>query len=102
MSGLRRAKELSRRSEFASGSGKSVSVIDLQNSFHCIETLSSKLKIAEDELRDKRDVVMLTRNRVEEAEKQVQECQNEKVSILEGRLVLWAKLQRPGILSSWC
>jgi len=49
--------------------------------FGYIESLSNKLKEAEDELRDKRDVVRLTRNQVEEAEKHVQKCQNEKVGI---------------------
>lgn len=60
--------------------------MEIQDLFHYIETLSSKLKEAEDELRDKKDVIKLTRNRVEEAEKQFQECQNEKVGILVRRM----------------
>ncbi|KAJ4333352.1 hypothetical protein N0V87_007643 [Didymella glomerata] len=50
----------------------------VEDLFEYIETLASKLREAEDELRDKKDVVKLTRSRVEEAEKHVQECQNEK------------------------
>jgi chromosome segregation ATPase len=56
-------------------------VTGIQDLFEYIETLASRLREAEDELRDKKDVVKLTRSRVEEAEKHVQECQNEKVGV---------------------
>jgi hypothetical protein len=50
-----------------------------QDLFAYIDDLSGKLSEAESELRDKRDVIKLTRDRVEEAEKQIQVLQLEKV-----------------------
>ena len=51
----------------------------IQDLFAYIDDLSGKLSDAESELRDKRDVIKLTRDRVEEAEKQIQALQLEKV-----------------------
>jgi chromosome segregation ATPase len=52
-----------------------------QDLFGHIETLSTKLREAENELRDKKDVIRLTRNRVEEVEKHIQGYQDEKVRL---------------------
>jgi len=43
-----------------------------------VEDLSSRLSETEYELRDRKDVIKLTRNRIEEAEKQIQVLQVEK------------------------
>ena len=43
-----------------------------------MEDLSSRLSETEYELRDRKDVIKLTRNRIEEAEKQIQVLQVEK------------------------
>jgi hypothetical protein len=51
----------------------------IQDLFAYIQTLSGKLTEAEYDLRDKKDVIKLTRDRAEDAEKQVQAFQNEKV-----------------------
>lgn len=82
VSRLRRAKAHSGRGKFVSISCENIRVTGAQDLFEYIETLASKLKEAEDELRDKKDVVKLTRRRVEEAEKHVQECRIEKVGVL--------------------
>lgn len=50
-----------------------------QDLFAFIEDLSAKLLEAESELRDKRDVIKLTRSRVDEGERQIQALQLEKV-----------------------
>jgi hypothetical protein len=52
----------------------------IQDLFAHIDDLSGKLLEAESELRDKKDVIKLTRDRVKEAEKQSQALQLEKVS----------------------
>ncbi|KAI5460831.1 hypothetical protein BGZ63DRAFT_358947 [Mariannaea sp. PMI_226] len=46
--------------------------------FAYINDLSSKLSEAESELRDKKDVIKVTRNRIEECEKQIQDLHHEK------------------------
>lgn len=51
----------------------------IQNLFTHIDDLSGKLSEAESELRDKRDVIKLTRDRVDKAERQIQTLQLEKV-----------------------
>ena len=61
-----------------------------QGLFGYIESLSGKLKEAENELRDKKDVIKLIRNRLEEVEKQIQECQSEKVNVFATQLSLCA------------
>lgn len=51
----------------------------IQDLFTYIDDLSAKLSEAESELCDKRDAIKLTRDRVGEAEKQIQALQLEKV-----------------------
>jgi hypothetical protein len=51
----------------------------IQNLFAFINDLTAKLSEAELELRDKKDVIKLTRSRVDEGERQIQTLQLEKV-----------------------
>ena len=50
----------------------------MQNLFAYVDELSARLSEAEYELRDRKDVIKLTRDRIEDAEKQIQVLRAEK------------------------
>jgi hypothetical protein len=58
----------------------------IQDLFASIDDLSGKLSEAESELRDKKDIVKLTRSQVREGEKQIQALKLERVRLVS-RLV---------------
>lgn len=60
-----------------------------QGLFAYIEDISGKLSEAEAELHDKKDVIKLNRTRIEEATRQIQELQIEKVRVGSPRLHSW-------------
>ena len=53
----------------------------MQNLFTYVDDLSARLSEAEYELRDRKDVIKLTRDRIEDAERQKQVLQAEKARL---------------------